>query len=158
MSLPPTVIMPGPVIELVHLSEVQPVSQQRLQNSCTLFQDDLSLLDHPYCVKSKLGVGDFQTFVAALEDRPVTITTKNFPGLFRLCDEFGFSGFSVCLSQFLKFGDRELDQRVLSLREGEISRERAILRLETELGRREVSEAKLRDSLNRALDVISGLE
>jgi hypothetical protein len=79
-----------------------------LQNHCTIFQQDLTLLERPYNLKSAVCVTDFRDFVAAIEDRPVTITVKNFPGLFRLSDEFEFGVLSGRLFDFLRGGDEEL--------------------------------------------------
>jgi hypothetical protein len=146
------------LVELVHPAEARAISRQRLQDNCTVFQQDIRLLDHPYALKSKVGINDFRDFVAALEDRPVRITVKNFPGLFRLSDEFGFDVLSGRLLDFLRRGRVDFRDRLSSLSEGQLLRERQILALERSLAARIDSEAELSASLGLVLDRLSRLE
>jgi hypothetical protein len=145
-------------VELVHPSETRTIPRQRLQDTCVIFQQDPALLDRPYTLKSKIELEIFHDFLAALEDRPLTITQTNFPGLLRLCDEFGFDDLSERLSEFLRDEDRELRRRVLSLEEGELFREQQVRTIEAELARGAGSASDMSSSLNYALDRIARLE
>jgi hypothetical protein len=124
------------LLDLVHAQETRKVPTQRLQETCTLFRPDSSLLTRPYVLKSRVSVGDFRDFIAAVDDRRPLITPRNFAGLLRLCDEFGFEDLSSRLSVFLRSGDQELRRRVLSLEAREIARDRQIEGLEIELRHR----------------------
>jgi uncharacterized coiled-coil protein SlyX len=52
----------------------------------------------PYRVQSGVSLEDFQDFVSALEDKPININDRNFPGLSQLSEEFGFQTLSKKLS------------------------------------------------------------
>jgi hypothetical protein len=102
-------------VELVHPSEVRTIPSQWLQDNCTIFQQDMTLLDSPYTRKSTASLNDLRDFVAVLEDRPIGITVDNFPGLCRLCDEFGCDIVSGRLLAFLSRGDAAIRGRISSL-------------------------------------------
>jgi phage shock protein A len=76
------------------------VSKRRLMMSCDLFERQTSLLDSPYAVRSSVSTPSFETFVSAIEGKPVTITPENYGDLVSLCSEFIFDGLTSSLSSF----------------------------------------------------------
>jgi small GTP-binding protein len=147
-----------PSAQLLHPNEARNVSKQRLQDTCARFQQDPNLCDRPYTVQSKVRLEDFRDFVAALEERPMVIAPKNFPGLFRLCDEFGFELLSERLSEFLRSRDRKLREIVSTLENRKLCQECAVVALERELTDRLASEAELSRLLALGLDRLEGFE
>jgi hypothetical protein len=87
-------------VTLIHPQQRVEVSGRALVQKSDLFADDLTLVNSSYTVQSRVSLGAFQDFVAALEDKPVTITNDNLSGLSRLCDEFRFRDLGTRLSQF----------------------------------------------------------
>jgi hypothetical protein len=87
-------------VMLIHSQRHAEVSGRIFVQKSDMFADDLILLNYPYTLKSRVLLEAFQDFVAALEDKAVTITVYNLSGLSRLCDEFRFSGLATELSQF----------------------------------------------------------
>jgi hypothetical protein len=87
-------------VTLVHPEETLKVPGLQAITKCSLFQKNLTLSAAPYRVKSPVTLSDFREFVSALEGKEVEITDTNFPGLQRLCEEFGFWAFAVKLSEF----------------------------------------------------------
>jgi hypothetical protein len=67
--------------------------------------EDPILVASPYTVRSKVSLGDFRTFVSALEEALVPITNDNMGGLSRLCEEFHFGALAERLSQFRESDD-----------------------------------------------------
>jgi hypothetical protein len=87
-------------VTLVHPEETLKVPVLQAINKCSLFQKNQTLAATPYRIKSLVTLPDFREFVSALEGKEVEITDTNFPGLQRLCEEFGFSEFAAKLSKF----------------------------------------------------------
>jgi hypothetical protein len=127
-------------VEVRHPDEQRRVLGQVLWSNCTLFQTTPSLLDAPYSVKSDVSVSSFRVFISALEGSPVNPTSGDFPGLSRLCDEFGFppSRFST-------------DVRFTEL-------ERHVEILTAELSEQTALNATLSRSLDSAIERIDRLE
>jgi hypothetical protein len=48
--------------------------------------------------KQQLAMKDLRDFVSALEDKPININDRNFPGLSQPSEEFGFQSLSKKLS------------------------------------------------------------
>jgi hypothetical protein len=86
------------LVELVHPQGSQQVSVVPLTKKCDLFKNNPGLILTPYRVQSGVSLEDFQDFVSALEDKPISINDRNFPGLSRLSEEFRFQSLSKKLS------------------------------------------------------------
>jgi hypothetical protein len=54
------------MVELVHLAETRRVSARLLLNASTLFENDTSLLNGPYRVRSPVSAEVFRCFVSAV--------------------------------------------------------------------------------------------
>jgi hypothetical protein len=85
-------------VKLVHSQGTSEISVVPLITKCNLFKKNPGLTNTPYQVQSDVSLEDFQTFTSALEDKAVNITDRNFSGLLRLSEEFGFSVFLMKLS------------------------------------------------------------
>jgi hypothetical protein len=77
-------------VELVHQQGRPPVSGVPLITKCDVFKNNPGLIVTPYRVQSEVSLEDFQDFVSALEDKPINIKDRKFPGLSQLSEEFGF--------------------------------------------------------------------
>jgi hypothetical protein len=84
-------------VTLIHPQRRVEVSGRALVQKSDLFGDDLTFLNSPYTLKSRVSLAPFRDFVATLEGKPVTITNENLSGLSRLCDEFRFRGLAIRL-------------------------------------------------------------
>jgi hypothetical protein len=87
-------------VTLVHPEETLKVPVLQVITKCSLFQKNQTLSAAPYRIKSSVTLPHFREFVSGLEGKEVEITDTNFPGLQRLCEEFGFSDFAAKLSEF----------------------------------------------------------
>jgi hypothetical protein len=87
-----------------------------------LFKNNPGLVILPYRVESRVRLKNVQDFIFALEDTPMGIKDRNFPGLSQLSGEFGFQALSMKLSghrrspglshsQITKFG-HDFEERV----------------------------------------------
>jgi prefoldin subunit 5 len=83
------------MVDLVHPEETRRVSGRVLLNTCTLFEKNLSLLNGPYHIQSRVPLDVFRCFIDALEGNAVSATTTNIQGLSLLSSEFGFDGLSL---------------------------------------------------------------
>jgi hypothetical protein len=63
-----------------------------------LFKNNSGLCITPYRIQSGMSLDDFYNFVSALEDKPIDIKDRNFPGLSQLSEEFGFQALLAKLS------------------------------------------------------------
>jgi hypothetical protein len=86
------------LVELVHPQGSHQVSVVPLINKCNGFKTNPGLTIAPYRIQSGVSLEDFQDFVAALEDKPIDIKDRNFPGLSQLSEEFGFQALLAKLS------------------------------------------------------------
>jgi hypothetical protein len=86
------------LVELVHPQGSHQVSVVPLLNKCYLFKNNLALAIAPYRLQSEVSLEAFRDFVSALEDKPINIKDRNFPGLSQLSEEFGFQSLSKKLS------------------------------------------------------------
>jgi hypothetical protein len=85
-------------VTLIHPQQRVEVSGRTLVQKIDLFADDLTLLNSPYTLKSRVSLGAFEDFVAALEDEAVTITNDNMSGLSRRGDEFRFRDLATAVT------------------------------------------------------------
>jgi hypothetical protein len=86
------------LVELVHPQGSHQISVVPLINKCDLFKNNPGLTISPYRVESGISLDDFRDFVSALDDKPINIKNRNFPGLSQLSEEFGFQSLSKKLS------------------------------------------------------------
>jgi hypothetical protein len=86
------------LVELVHPQGSRQVSVVPLITKCDLFKNNPGLAIAPYQVQSGVSLEDFRDFLSALEDKPININDRNFPGLSQLSEEFGFQVLSMKLS------------------------------------------------------------
>jgi hypothetical protein len=86
------------LVELVHSQGGHQVSVVLLITKCDLFKNNPGLTISTSQVQSEVSLEDFQDFVSALEDKPININNRNFPGLSQLSEEFGFQSLSKKLS------------------------------------------------------------
>jgi hypothetical protein len=77
-------------VSLVHPQERFEVLEKLLVEKCGFFPEDPLLVASPYIVRSQVTLSDLRTFVTALEDASVSITTDDMGGFTRLCEEFQF--------------------------------------------------------------------
>jgi hypothetical protein len=84
----------------VHPQGSHQVSVVPLVNTCDLFKNNPSPIISPYRVQSEESLEDFGDFVSALEDKPIDINDRNFPGLSQLSKEFGFQSLLKKLSTY----------------------------------------------------------
>jgi hypothetical protein len=69
------------LVELVHPQGSHQVLVVPLINKCDLFKNNLALAIAPYRLQSEVSLEDFRDFVSVLEDKPININDRNFPGL-----------------------------------------------------------------------------
>jgi hypothetical protein len=69
------------LVELVHPQGSHQVSIVLLIMKCDLFKNNLGLIVTPYRIQSGVSLDDFQEFLSVLEDKPINIKNRNFPGL-----------------------------------------------------------------------------
>jgi hypothetical protein len=86
------------LVELVHPRGSRQVSVVPLIMKCDLFKNNPGLTISLYRVQSGVSLEDFQDFVSALEDKPININDRSFPGLSQLSEEFGFQSLLKKLS------------------------------------------------------------
>jgi hypothetical protein len=86
------------LVELVHPQGSHQVSVVPLIKKCDLFKNNPGLAIAPSRVESRVSLEDFRDCIAALEDKPINIKDRNFPGLSQLSEEFGFQALSMKLS------------------------------------------------------------
>jgi hypothetical protein len=87
------------LLSLVHPEQTLTVPLPQATTKCTVFQKNPTLLEAPYSLRSKVPLTLFRQFVSALEGNAIEITSANFSGLSRLCEEFGFEGLRAKLSK-----------------------------------------------------------
>jgi hypothetical protein len=87
-------------VTLLHLEDTVTIPIIQAVTKCSLFENNPILLLSPYRVQSPVSLSIFREFVTALEGQTVNITTTNLSELEQLCEEFGFTEFSVKLSKF----------------------------------------------------------
>jgi hypothetical protein len=90
------------LVRLVHPQCSHQVSVVSLIKKCDLFKNNTSLTIALYRVQSRVSLKDFRDFVCALEDKPISINDRNFPGLSQLSEEFRFRSLSKKLSAHRK--------------------------------------------------------
>jgi hypothetical protein len=93
------------LVELVHPQGSYQVSVVPLITKCDLFKTNPGLTVSPYGVQSEVSLEDFRDFVSALEDKPININDRNFPGLSQLSEEFGFQSLLMKLSSHRRSPD-----------------------------------------------------
>jgi hypothetical protein len=62
---------------------------------CDLFKKNPGLMSAPYRLQSTVSRDTFRDFVSALEDKPIDVKDRNFPGLSHLCEQFDFQALSA---------------------------------------------------------------
>jgi hypothetical protein len=81
-------------VTFLHPEETFTIPILQVMTKCSSFQNNPTLLVSPYRVQSPVYLSIFREFLSALEGNAINITNTNFTELHRLCEEFGFSGFS----------------------------------------------------------------
>jgi hypothetical protein len=129
------------LVELVHPQGSYQVSVGPLTMKCDLFKNNPSLTIAPYQVDSRVSLEDFRDFVSALEDKPINIKDRNFPGLSQLSEEFGFQALLMKLSTHRRspgLSDAqtaEIQSRLSAVEERAGQHEDQIRRFEADLAR-----------------------
>jgi hypothetical protein len=91
-------------VKLIHPQQRVEISGRILVQKSDLFTDNLAFITFPYTLKSQVSIVSFQDFVAAVDDKAVTIKNNNFSGLSRLCDEFRFRDLGRGFHKFWNLG------------------------------------------------------
>jgi hypothetical protein len=130
------------LVELAHPQGSHQVSLVPLINNCDLFKNNPGLAIAPYRVESGVSLEDFRDFVTALEDKPIDIKDRKFPGLSQLSEGFGFQALSMKLSvhrrspRLSDAGRTEVRSRLSTLEERAGQHERQMAALQSALSSR----------------------
>jgi hypothetical protein len=89
-------------ITFIHSEGRVTIPARQAINKCNLFRNNPRRRVSPYRVQSRVSLSIFREFISALEGNSVKITSINFAGLTRLCEEFGFTELSSKLSRFVQ--------------------------------------------------------
>jgi uncharacterized coiled-coil protein SlyX len=115
------------------------VQKHKLMATCDLFEQNTSLLDSPYHVRSVVSTSSFEQFLSALDSKAIDISNSNYRALCELCNEFVFSGLNPSLSAFdlsrlaAQLEHSELVTRVAKLEVERATQARVIGLLQSEL-------------------------
>jgi hypothetical protein len=101
-------------VTLLHPEETFTIPAIQMIATCSLFQNNPTLLVSPYRIRSPVSLSIFREFLSALEGKAVNITATNSTELQQLCKEFGFNEFARKLSKFSEPSEDSQRQQIES--------------------------------------------